>query len=465
MRNQVISFFVCAIIGFILWNLPVPEGLTEQAIHLFAIFVFTILGLILKPLPMGAVSMIGMTLLVATKVLKFEEAFSGFSHPVVWLIVCAFFISRGFIKTGLGERIALHLMKLLGKTTLGMGYGIVATDLILAPAIPSITARAGGIVFPILNSLVRAFGSHPHDGPRKMGAYLMLTAFQGSVVTSAMFLTSMAGNPLAADLATDVGIDLTWGTWALYASVPGLLSLLVIPYVLYKIYPPTTKKTPHAALYAKKQLLEMGRFSLDEKILVVVFAVIVGLWVLGPFIKMKAVVAALIGLVGLLLTKVLGWDDVLKEKSAWDTLAWFAGLVMMAGYLNKLGMTKWFSQWVVANVHGFNWVLAFGIIVLVYFYSHYFFASNIAHIGAMYPPFLALAVAVGTPPLLAALALAFFSNLFGGLTHYGCGAAPIIFGAGYVPIQKWWQYGFIISVVNIVIWLGIGGPWWHLLSP
>lgn len=463
-NKKILSFAISVIIGLILWNLPPPEGVTPQAIHMFSIFIFTVIGIILRPVPIGTIAFLGLTLTAATKTLTFGEAFSGFVHPIVWLIVIAFFISRGFIKTGLGERIAYLIIKHLGKSTLGMGYGMILTDLVLAPAIPSVTARVGGIIYPIVNSLAKAFGSEPYSHPKRLGSFLMKVTFQGSVITAGMFLTSMAGNPLIADIATSVGVTISWGTWALAASVPGLICLAIIPLFLYKIYPPEVKETPNARSFAEKKLKEMGKVRVQEWIMIFSFTLLITLWILGPFIKMQAVIAALIGLVILLLTSVLTWDDVIKEKGAWNTLMWFATLIMMATFLNTLGLTTWFSSWVQGHVQGLNWVTAFAILSLVYFYSHYFFASIVAHIGSMYSPFLVLSVALGAPPMIAAIALGFMSNLMGGITHYGCGPAPIFFGSGYVKITDWWKLGFYASVINIVIYFTIGSAWWSILG-
>jgi DASS family divalent anion:Na+ symporter len=115
-------------------------------------------------------------------------------------------------------------------------------------------------------------------------------------------------------------------------------------------------------------------------------------------------------------------------------------------------------------VAGTDWVWAFVILSLVYFYSHYFFASNTAHVSSMYLPFLAVAIALGTPVVLAALVLGFSSNLFSSMTHYGTGPAPVFFGSGYVELNTWWRLGFMISVVNIIVWVGIGGVWWKILG-
>ncbi|MDR3624410.1 MAG: anion permease [Chlamydiales bacterium] len=460
-----INFIIGIIFGVALWFITPPEGVDQKAWHLFAIFVATICCIVTKPFPMGAIALMGLLATLLTNTLTFTEAFSGYSSDVVWLVVLAFFIARGFIITGLGSRIAYIFMKYFGKKTLGLSYGLCLTELILAPAVPSITARAGGIIYPILLSLSRAFGSDPHNGTAaKLGTFLTLTAFQATCITSAMFLTAMAGNPLIAEIAGTSGINITWGNWALAAIVPGILSLIIVPYVIYKISPPIIKETPHARGFAEDKLKEMGKIKKNEWVMLGTFLLLLCLWIFGAEIDMKASVTALLGICILLVTNVLQWKDVLKEESAWDTLIWFATLLMMAGFLNKFGLTTWFSQFVVSNISGFSWIIAFSVLSILYYYSHYFFASNVAHIGAMYAAFLVVSIALGAPPLVAALVLGFFSNLYGGLTHYGCGPAPILFGSGYVPISTWWKVGFIISVVNIIIWLGIGALWWKAIG-
>lgn len=457
-------------IGAAIWFAPIPESILAlehgvAAWHLLAIFVATILGIILKPLPMGAVAILGITAAAVSGTLTIQESLAGFSNTVIWLIVLAFFISRGFIKTGLGARIAYLFMSVLGKRTLGLSYGLVATDLIMAPAIPSNTARAGGIVFPILQSIAKAYDSDPEDGTSgRIGSFLTLAAFQGTIITSAMFLTAMAANPLAAKLAGDMGVEITWTGWAVAAIVPGLVSLALIPYIIYKLCPPEIKETPEAVEIAKSKLAEMGRVKASEWIMLFAFVSLLLLWIFGKALGVHSTATALVGLSILLVAGVLSWNDVLNERGAWNTLVWFAALVMMASQLNTLGLVGWFSETVGAQVSGIAWLPAFLIISLLYFYSHYMFASNTAHVGAMYAAFLAVAITVGTPPMLAALVLAFFSNLFSSMTHYGTGPAPVLFGAGYVDTATWWRVGFIISLVNIVIWLGVGGAWWKILG-
>lgn len=450
------------LIGFVFWFLPEPAGVHEKGWDLFAIFVATMIAVILRPLPMGMIALISLTVAVTTKVLTFAEAFSGFSNDVVWLVVFAFFVARGFILTGLGNRLAFKVMSLLGKNSLGLGYGLVATDLILAPAIPSVTARVGGIIYPIVKSLAAVFTGPSHDP--KMGGFLSLSSFQGSAITSAMFLTAMAGNPLIVEIAKGQGVEITWASWAIAAIVPGLLSLIVVPYVLFWLISPTIRKTPHAKEMATERLKQMGPMKAKEWIMMGTFILLIVLWISGPKMGIKAPVATMIGLVILFLSGILKWKDVIEETSAWDTFVWFATLVTLSSFLNKFGLTTWFSEWVVTRVSGFEWIVGFLIVSLIYFYTHYFFASSVAHIGAMFAPLLIVSIALGVPPELAVLTLGFFSNLYAGLTHYGSGPAPILYGTGYVSVATWWKFGFIISLVNIAIWLLVGGFWWKIIG-
>ena len=276
------SLLLAMLVGIVIWFTPAPEGVDIKAWHLLAIFVATIVGIIGKPLPMAAVAMLGITVTALTGTLTIDEALSGFGNSVIWLVVIAFFISRGFIKTGLGARIAYRFMAAAGKKSLGLAYSMIATDLVLAPAIPSNTARSGGLIFPILRSVAKSYGSEPDDGTaRKIGAFLIKTSFQGTVITSAMFLTAMAANPLAAKLARDAGVEITWGSWALAAIVPGLVSLAVVPWVIYKVYPPEIKETPAAAQIARDRLVEMGKLKPDEWTMLCTFFLLLFLWIFG----------------------------------------------------------------------------------------------------------------------------------------------------------------------------------------
>lgn len=467
MNKKLRNGLIVLAVGAVIWFMPVPEGLKVQAWHLFAIFVATILGYILQPLPIGAIAFIAVTFSALSGTLKLGDALMGYGNGTMWLIVSAFLFARGFIKSGLGRRIAFVIIKLIGKSSLTLGYAITISDFVISPATPSSAARAGGIIFPIIKSLSSALGSEPGPTARKFGSYIMQIEYHANAITCAMFMTAMAGNPLSVELASKaIGVELTWTSWARAALVPGVVSLLLIPYVLYKLYPPEIKAMPAAKKLAKKELEAMGPMTRMEQVVAFVFIGALLMWATSEITHINATVVAMSAVCIMIICQVLTWEDVIGEKGAWDTLFWMGSLVALATALAKSGFIAWIakSAGAIIAAAGLSWTVAFAILIIVYVYSHYGFASVTAHISAMYAAFLAISVGAGVPPLLAALAFAFLSNVMIPLTHYGGAAGPIIFGAGYVAQAEWWKLGFILTTMNVFVWLGIGGVWWKVLG-
>ncbi|KAL8521149.1 hypothetical protein ACS0TY_011628 [Phlomoides rotata] len=465
-----IPFIISIAVGVVVrFFVPKPPEVTPQAWQLLSIFLSTIAGLVLNPLPVGAWAFIGLTTSVITKTLTFTNAFSAFTNEVIWLIVISFFFARGFVKTGLGDRIATYFVKWLGKSTLGLSYGLTLSEALIAPAMPSTTARAGGVFVPIIKSLSLSAGSNPGEpSKKKLGSYLLLSQFQCACNSSGLFLTAAAQNLLCLKLAEGLGVVVSnpWVSWFKIASLPALASLIATPLILYKLYPPEIKDTPEAPAMAAKKLELMGSVTKNEWTMIGTMLLAVSLWIFGDALGIESVVAAMLGLSILLILGVLDWDDCLSEKSAWDTLAWFAILVGMAGQLSNLGVVSWMASCVAKSLQSLSlsWPAAFGILQAAYFLIHYLFASQTGHVGALYPAFLAMHLAAGVPGVLAALALAYNTNLFGSLTHYSSGQAAVYYGAGYIDLPDVFKFGFIMAVVNAVIWGVVGGFWWKFLG-
>jgi DASS family divalent anion:Na+ symporter len=432
---------------------------------MLVIFLSTVLGIILRPLPMGAMAFLGLVAICLSGTLGLQEALQAFSVPSVWLIVMAFFIAKGFVITGLGRRIALYFLAAVGKSPIGLGYGVLLSDLVLAPAIPSSTARCGGVLLPIVQGISATLDSHPHSpSAGRLGRYLNLLAFHGTVFSSTMFVTAMAANPLAAQICLEAGIEISWGLWAAAGLLPGALCVLMLPPLLRFLAPPEVQDTRAASDSAKAELQAMGALSMQEAVMLGTFILMVSLWIAGPYLGLPAALTAMLGLALLLLSRIVTWDTVRKEAAAWDTLMWFAVLVMMASQLKHLGVMDFLGGLAAGPLTGYPWPLALSGLGLVYFYIHYLFASNTAHVSALMAPFLAIALGTGAPPVLAALSFCYLSALCGGLTHYGCGHAPILFGAGYCDLKTWWRVGFYVATTALVVWALVGPIWWSLLG-
>ena len=489
-----IPMAVAVVLTLLIWFvIPVPQGVTPNAWHLLALFVGVIAAIIGKAMPIGALSILAIMLVAITKVtvpeldpegnpiknpatVAIKDALSSFGDPLIWLIGISIMISRGILKTGLGSRIGYYFISLFGKKTLGIGYSLAISELILAPVTPSNTARGGGIIHPIMKSIAGSFDSDPEKGTQsRIGKYLALVNYHSNPITSAMFITATAPNPLIVDLiakATNSDIHLSWGTWAIAMLVPGLAAMFLMPLVLYLFFPPEIKETPNASQFAKDKLQELGPMNRGEKIMLAIFAILLLLWagipamIFGKAYAVNPTTTAFLGLSLLLLSGVLTWQDVLTEKGAWDTVTWFSALVMMATFLNKLGLIAWLSKLLESGIGGMGmgWVGAVTLLLLAYMYAHYIFASTTAHITAMLSAFYAAGLALGAPPMLYALLLASSSSIMMTLTHYATGTSPVIFGSGYTTLGEWWKAGFIMSVVNLAVFVVIGGVWWKVMG-
>lgn len=466
--------------------IPTPEGLSVVGWHLFGVYVATIVAIILKPFALPVILLAGVaisSIIIGVTpgeewfdaknnkmleiALEEEDVLNGYKSGTTWLVFAAFAMSTAFVATGLGKRIAYLLIGKFGSTTLRLGYVNACLDLLISPAMPSVTARAGGIIFPIMNSVAVSLGSDPATSPRKAGRYLLLNTYMVVKGTGYLFLTAMAPNAFALQLMEPIlHVKFDWGQWFFAASIPGLLCLLLTPLVVYLICPPELKQLDNKAI-AKKGLEELGPMTVREKTLLGLFILAVVSWALGKHIGLQEASTTAISIMALLVIfTVVSWDDLLKNKGAWNTLIWYGGILGLSSVLKKAHFFDWLSQFLgeklafLGTDHG---TLAAVVILFMSVAIRYLFAAGGAYIAAMVPVFSAVGLAAGADPTLLALGL-LFSNCYGGaLTHYGSGPAPVIYGAGYNDIKSWWIVGAVFAFGNLLIHVTIGFAWWKAL--
>ena len=452
--------------------IPHPTALTTNAWNYLALFISVIIALILEPIPPGAVGLVGMTLSMVLGYVAPKPAdavkwgLSGFSNETVWLIFGALVFSTGYEKTGLGRRIALSLVRVMGKSTLGLGYAVMLADLVIAPFTPSNTGRSAGVVFPIVRGIPALYGSAPGLTARRIGAYLMWTAFASTSVTSSMFLTALGPNLLAVNIVRQAtAIEITWSRWSIGFLPVGLLLLAFLPLLAYLIYPPEVRSSPDVAAWARAELAGMGRLSKQEMVMVVSILSAFSLWVFAAErINPTTVILAVISF--LVLTRILDWDDIVANRCAWDTLIYFATLMALADGLNRLGIVTWAAQNVSSRLTGSPPLLAIIVIVSFFFLVHYMFASLTAHTIAVLPALLAAgALLPGMPIYVLAPLMIYSIGLMGVITPYATGPAPIYFGSGFIPRKDFWALGFVFGLIYLITLLGVGLPYLLQLGP
>ncbi len=452
--------------------LPHPTAITTNAWNYLALFISVILALILEPIPPAAVGLAGVTLSMVVGHVDAKPAdaikwgLSGFSNETVWLIFGALVFSTGYEKTGLGRRIALSLVRVMGKSTLGLGYAVMLADLVIAPFTPSNTGRSAGVIFPIIRGIPALYGSAPGLTARRIGAYLMWTAFASTAVTSSMFLTALGPNLLAVNVVKQAtAIDITWSRWSIGFLPVGLLLLALLPLLVYVIYPPEVRSSPDVAAWAKAELAALGRLSSKELVMVLSILSAFALWVFAAaWINPTTVILAVVSL--MVLVRILDWDDVVGNRGAWDTLIYFATLMALADGLNRLGIVAWAAHGVSSRLTGASPLIAVIVIISFFFLVHYMFASLTAHTIAVLPALLSAgALLPGMPLHVLAPLMVYSIGLMGVITPYATGPAPVYFGSGFIPRKDFWVLGFVFGLIYLTTLLGVGIPYMLTLGP
>ena len=464
-KGKIIRWSVPLAILVILWLCPTPEGLKPEAWHMFAIFAATIAGILSAPIASGALMFIALAVTYFTGTLPLGDVLKGFASGTVWMIFSAYVLSLGFVQSGLGRRITYKTLSLFGGSSLGVAYSLGLADLIMAPAMPSVTARSGGIVLPIAKSINQVLDSQPGPTGRRIGDFLVMTCFQFTPITGAMFLTGMAANPLCAQLAHDsLGVDLTWGQWFLAAVVPSMICFVALPLLTYKFMNPELKRTPEARVMGREELAKMGPMTHQEIIVAIGFVLALVGWSTCLLTGFNANAIGLGLMAFLFVAGGVQWKDVLNDKAAWDTVVWFGAIISLATGLTKLGFIKWMTAGFAGSLGGLDWMTTFLVLGFAYIYLHYVFATASGHVAAMYVPFASVAIAAGAPAGMVAICFAIFSNFMWGITEYAGGPGPIYFGQGYFERPRFYKINFLLVTFNVLVVFSTGMIWWKLIG-
>jgi len=447
-----------------IWFTPVPAGLTEPAWHLFAIFVGAIVAVIVDAFPLLTAATLAVAAAVLTGTIMPAKAFAGFANASVLLVIVAFLVARAVVKSGLGRRISLIVVSAFGGSTLGLAYSIFLTDAAIAPAFPSNTAR-GGVLFPIVLSLVRGAGSMPDDPKtRPLGAYLMFCGMASLSVSSALWLTATSANPIGVEIAEHFGLKIDFGSWLVASSVPTLAAILLLPPVLYRLLPPGVRATPGATTAAREALRSLGPLGRDEKIVSVAFAVMVTGWIMARTLSLDLTAVAFAGLGALLATSVLTLDDIAQEGGTLATYLWLAVLFALSGQLNELGFMGYVGGRLASGLQGVPWSAAYVALIVLYVLMHYLFVSQSSHVLALFGVFVEVGARTGVPTPLLAFSLLFASSYFSTITPQGGSQNVIFVGSGYLTQGELYRVGGLTTGVCLLIFLLLGTPWLLLVA-
>ena len=447
-----------------IWFTPVPDGLTAPAWHLFAVFVAAIASVLVGAFPLLTSTMLAVAAVVLTGTITPAKAFGGFANASVLLVVIAFLVAQAVVKSGLGRRISLFMVSRFGRSSMGLAYSIVLTDAFIAPAFPSNTAR-GGVLFPIVLSVAQGSGSRPDDPEgRRLGGYLMFCAMASLAVSSALWMTATSANPIGIQIAREFGLEIGFGKWFVVASVPALTAILVLPWIVARLFPPGVGETPEAPVAARKDLATLGPLSRNEWITAVAFVLMVSGWIFADSLQLNVTSIAFAGLGVLLMTNVLTLDDIAMMGDTLTTFLWLAVLFALSGQLNELGFMGYAGQRLASHLGGLSWPVTYVTLIVIYVAIHYMFVSQSSQVLALMGVFLDVGMRGGVPAPLMAFGLLFASSYFSVITPQGGSQNVIFVGSGYLTQRELYRLGLLMTLFFLAVFLVIGTAWILLIT-
>ena len=451
------------VVGMALWWAPPPTGLSLQAWRLFAIFATTIFSVIVNALPILTASVLAVATAVLTRLIRPDDAYAGFGNGTILLLIVAFLVANAVVKCGLGKRGGHWVASRFGGSTLGLSYSIFVLDAVIAPAFPSSTARSG-VLYPFALSLADGAGAKPDEpGRRRLGTFLMFSGMASLSVSSALWLTAMVANPLGSEIARGAGVDISFTRWLIAASVPTLCAIVVLPLVLYRLIGPEVGATPEAPAAAREALKALGPLSRDEWIVLAVFLGMVLLWASAAAMGTDSTAVAFLGLGVLLATGVITLEDIGKQGDVLATFIWFAVLFALSSQLNELGFMGFLGKRLAGALAGLASPQAGVLLVAVYVLLHYLFASQTAHMLALFGIFLDVGIKLGVTPTLLAFQLLFATDYFSVITPQGSSANLLFAGSGYLSQGDLYRLGAATTGVSFVIYAVVGTAWLWLV--
>jgi DASS family divalent anion:Na+ symporter len=461
--KQVICFGVAGAVGLIVWLMPTPIGLTPMGQKSLAVFLAALLLLILRPTH-TAICMIGVLAVAAFAGIEapgrttVQLVFSGFSVPAFWLITTAFIIGIAVSHTGLGERIAYKLISKFGKSSLRTGYALTLSNYAVSPVTPAIVARGAGIFLPISRGICAARGWKP-----RYSRYIMLTSAMATHTSGGAFMTAAASGPIIAALASGIlGVEISWLLWFM-AALPATLTLLLLqPWIIHKLYPPESnlRSAPNAEKIARRRLAEIGPLSTQEKILLVVFAVVVGLWAAQLIHGINAALVGLLGVTILMFTAVIKLEDLTTINfNILLTLGFFLSLVAMAG---GNGVFVWLAGGMTSVLGPLSPMifLVLAAVILCYFHLPFVAVSSMALVFAP----VIFTVALGMNVSFVGVGL-LSGIIIGMCAHFAVAHINNIayYDTGTFGTREVLKVGLILSTLGMLLVI-LFLPYWSLLG-
>lgn len=458
------GFPLAVLATLIVWFLPLPVGLKPVGLRCLALFAGIFVLYLTEAIALPITSLAIVPLAVLMGVATPKDALEGFGSTSTYLLVSAFILATGMVKSRLADRLTYYILKLLGSSAFGVGVGITLSNIVLAFLVPSTAARTA-ILLPICIGLIATF----QVGARSRFAkgLLLTLAFTNSTISSGI-LTATLPNPITVEfIAKAGGPTVTYLQWLKFGFPPALLMTVFTWWLCRKLFPPEVDQLPGGQAYVSEALARLGPLSGNEKRALFVFLVATILWVTGDWTKLDVTIAALAASC-LLFVPGLGfltWADANKGVS-WQIVLVAGGGISLGALLMKTGAAKWLAVSILnaIGVGGMSLLLVLMVIMLIIQYLHVFFVGTTAMLTAIMPVVLGMAEHLHVNPLIFALPAGMLIGGYPLLMFYNTLSNIMVYGTEELEVQDFPKVGVILCTVAVIIYSVCAATYWKWLG-
>ncbi len=488
----IISFAL--LIGILL--LPTPSGLPIMAKAALAILAFAVIMWVTEAVsyPVSATLILGLIIILlgfspvqnlseklgnpksGDAILKGSEllgtnnalthAFSGFSTSAVALVAAALFLATAMQETNLHKRLALIVLSIVGNKTRNIVIGAIVVSIVLAFFVPSATARAGAVV-PILLGMIAAFKMSKES---KLASLLVITAVQAVSIWNIGIKTAAAQNIVAINFINqNLGHDVSWGEWFLYAAPWSILMSVVLYFIMIKVMPPERDSIEGGKELIKKELNELGPVSAREWRLIAISILLLFFWstekLLHPIDSASITLIAL----GIMLMPKIGvitWKGV-EKKIPWGTIIVFGVGISLGNVLLKTGAAQWLSDQTfgLMGLKGLPIIATIALITLFNILIHLGFASATSLSSALIPVFISLTstLHLGDHAIGFVLIQQFVIS-FGFLLPVSAPQNMLAYGTGTFTVKDFLKTGVPLTIIGYILVIVFSLTYWKWLG-
>lgn len=449
-KKIVFILLVALISNFILQNCTT---LSLQGVRMVVIFLTAMVGIILNVCHQILWLFLMIVIASVTGTVNVNNCFSGFTNVVPWLLFAVLSVSSVITSTTLGLRLAYFFMKKFGSSVIGLSYSIAFTELLIAPMLPSNTARAASVGLPLATSLAKYISSNVSGVSEKsIGQYLSVFYSFCNTISSGLFYTAMISNALIPEITASAGIKFTWGSWFKYMVIPYTIILLLMPIILKILCNPKVAKLDELQKNAEENYDKLGTVSSKEKVILSIFGGMLILWVLADYIHIPVLATTLLGLCTFVFLGILSMKDMLSNYNTFNSMMLLGILISLVNCLVSTGVIDWFNSFISNCLTGLPTSASYILLTAIYFYAQFFFTGESAKIVALYAPFFTTGLSLGINPIMLAVTLASFSSASDFLATYVCPTSLTMSSIGYVSLQKWVKIGGVMSIIFLSVW-------------